>query len=602
MTIAPSPGNTPLFSVSSHFSSFCGTCSKAHINSGSYQGADDFNLTTGRHQLGFGANFFYRNLDFQVSTQQNPEFDFSGINTGDPLADLFIGLPNQFIQGNLTKMNEVQFYAGLYANDHIRINSKLALTLGIRWEPYFPAHDTTGRATHFDMSAFLAGKRSTVFPNGPPGILFPGDPGMTDSGTHRHLANFAPRIGLVWDPTGTGRTSIRTAYGIMYDLPALQIFDRFGFGPPFASTVTIPNPAGGLGDPFAGYPGGNPFPQPIPPTHNAAFVTGGQYIDLPFYIKPPYTQQWNLSIQRQVGEDWLFTANYLGNKSTHRWTNSSPNYAVYIPGNCGSSACSTVANTNQRRILALADPVGGALFSTLTRIDDGANASYNGLLLSANHRLSRNFSALVNYTWSHCISDGDVSSEVSGGSYQDPNNRRGDRGNCVVDVRHIFNASVVALSPRFANGVAQRLLGSWELSGIITKRSGFWFNAVSSNDNSLSGVGSDRPNVVADSHVGNPSLNQWFNTAAFVANTRGAFGNSGRNNLEGPGAFTLDAALMRSFRVIERQTLVARVEAFNLLNHPVFNNPRNSITDANFGKILGAGDPRILQFALKYVF
>ena len=190
---------------------------------------------------------------------------------------------------------------------------------------------------------------------------------MTDSGTNRHLANFAPRVGLVWDPTGTGRTSIRTAYGILYDLPALQIFDRFGFGPPFASTVTIPNPAGGLSNPFAGYPGGNPFPQPSPPPRDAVFVTGGQYIDLPLHIRPPYTQQWNFSVQRQIGEEWLFTANYLGNKSSHRWTNTSANYAVYIPGNCGNSACSTVANTNQRRVLALADPVGGALFSSLTR-------------------------------------------------------------------------------------------------------------------------------------------------------------------------------------------------------------------------------------------
>ena len=201
----------------------------------------------------------------------------------------------------------------------------------------------------------------------------------------------------------------------MYDIPPLQIYDRFGFGPPWASTITLPNPAGGLSDPFATYPGGNPVPQPFPPPKNAAFVTGGQYVNLPFYVHPPSMQQWNMSIQRQVGEAWLFTANYLGNKSTHRWVNSSPNYAVYIPGTCGNSPCSTVANTNQRRILALANAREGALFSTLSHSDDGANATYNGLLLSANHRLSQNFSALLNYTGAHCISEGDASSEISGG-------------------------------------------------------------------------------------------------------------------------------------------------------------------------------------------
>ncbi|MDQ2946438.1 MAG: carboxypeptidase regulatory-like domain-containing protein, partial [Acidobacteriota bacterium] len=156
-----------------------------------------------------------------------------------------------------------------------------------------------------ESTAFLAGVKSTVFPNAPAGISFPGDPGMTDSGTHRRLADFAPRVGLVWDPNGNGHTTIRAAYGIMYDIPPLQIYDRFGFGPPWASTITLPNPAGGLSDPFATYPGGNPFPQPFPPPKNAAFVTGGQYANLPFYVHAPSMQQWNFSIQREVGEAWL---------------------------------------------------------------------------------------------------------------------------------------------------------------------------------------------------------------------------------------------------------------------------------------------------------
>jgi hypothetical protein len=602
LNVAPSPGNFPLFSITSHFSTFCGTCSKAHVNSGSYQAADDFNVIAGRHQFAIGGEFIHRLLDFQVSTQQNPEFDFSGVNTGDPLADLLLGRPSQFIQGNLTRMNETEQYLGLYAMDKIRLTSHLTLNAGLRWEPYFPVHDVNGRATHFDMAAFLADTKSTVFSNAAAGVSFPGDPRTTDSGTHHRLADFAPRIGIVWDPKGNGRTTLRAAYGIMYDIPPMQIYDRFGFGPPWASTITLTNPTGGLANPFATYPGGNPFPQPSPPPKDAVFVTGGQYANLPFHIHPPYMQQWNFSVQRQLGASWLITANYLGNKSIHRWVNDYQNYAVYIPGTCGNSPCSTTGNTAQRRVLYLLNPVQGAFFSSITQVDDGANAVYNGLLVSANHRLSRHFSTLLNYTWSHCISEGDASSEIAGGVYQNPNNRNADRGNCVVDVRHIFNASVVALSPQFSRSWMQRLLGNWEVSGIMGKRSGLWFNAGAGLDNSLSGVGADRPDLVGDPHISKPSLNQWFNTAAFKANAPGTFGNSGRNNLEGPGAFTFDTALMRRFQIVEKQQIEVRAEAFNILNHAVFNNPSGTFTSSNFGKILGANDPRILQFALKYLF
>ena len=595
LNVAPSPANFPLFSISNHFSTFCGTCSRAHVNSGSWQVADDFNLVRGNHQFSFGADLIRRNLDFQVSTQQNPEFDFNGVNTGDPLADLFLGRPSQFIQGNITRLDELQHYVGIYGMDKIRISPRLSVNVGLRWEPYFPVHDVKGRATHFDMASFLAGRTSSVFQNAPAGVLFPGDQRMTDSGTHRHLADFAPRIGLVWDPNGSGRTTIRAAYGIMYDIPPLQIYDRFGFGPPWASTITISNPSRGLSDPFATYPGGNPFPQPSPPPKNAKFVTAGQYVDLPLYVHPPYMQEWNLSVQRQVGDAWLFTANYMGNKSIHRWVDAYHNYAVYMPG-------ATVGNTQQRRVLSLLDPAQGAYFSFIGATDDGATAGYHALLLTANHRLSRNFSALLNYTWSHCISDFDAASEMAGPFYQNPNNRAGDRGNCVVDVRQIFNASIVGLSPHFNDPWTRRLLGNWEVSGISSKRTGFWINAGAGLDNSLSGVGADRPDLIGDPNSSGGSLSHWINTAAFRANAPGSFGNSGRNNVQGPGAFTFDAALMRRFNLTERHSVQVRVEAFNILNHPVFNNPTTTFTSSNFGKILGANDPRILQFALKYSF
>jgi hypothetical protein len=476
------------------------------------------------------------------------------------------------------------------------------VNLGVRWEPFLPPTEKFRRATHFDMQAYIAGRRTSLFENAPVGFAFSGDADLPgSSATTGNWSNFAPRVGLVWDLAGNGRTTIRSAYAIMYDFPPLQYYDRFGFGPPWASTITIFQPAGGFANPYQGYPGGNPFPQPVPPPRNAFFPNGGQFADVPLDMRLPYTQQWNLSIQRQIGQDWLVTANYLGNKSTHRWTLQNLNTAVFIPGQCGNQACSTQANIDSRRILTLLNPREGAKVGSLTHVDDGAVASYNGLLLSVNRRLRNHFSVLMNYTWSHCISDGDVTSEIIGG-YDNPNSRTMERGNCEVDIRHIFNTSLLAEMPRFKNAFVQKVLGDWQLSTILTKRSGYWFSPGAGRDNNFNGLGGDRANVVGDSHVEEPTLNRWFNPAAFAHAPASSYGNAGRFSLQGPGAFTMDMALMRRIPILEKHEVQIRAEAFNVLNHPVFGNPRSSLTDNNFGRILSAADPRIFQFALKYVF
>ena len=603
LNVAPSPGNFPQISVNGFFSTFCGTCSKATVYSGSKQFADDFSWIKGRHQLSFGGEWIRRDLAYHTSTQQDPAFTFSGQITGYALSDLLLGTPSSFVQGNLTQVNMIQNYIGVYASDKVRLSSRLSVNLGMRWEPYFPEHDTQGRATHFDLAAYKAGTHTTVFQNAPPGVFFPGDAGFPAGGANHRLGNFAPRLGVVWDPRGNGRTVIRSGYGLLYDLPPMQIFDRFGFGPPWASAITINNPAGGFGNPYLGYPGGNPFPQPVPPPANAVFPSGGQYVTLPLNLHTTYFQQWNFSLQHQVGSSWLLSANYLGNKGSHIWLNDQIDPAVYIPGVCGTANCSTVGNTNSRRVLALLNPVAGAAFSSLLQIDDGANSSYNAMLVSANHRLDRYFSILANFTWSHCISDGDVASEISGVGYQDPSNRRANRGNCSTDERRIFNLSVVAQSPQFkGRGVLQYLAADWELSAIVTDHTGLWFSPSSGVDSSLTGVGADRPNVTGTTSVPNPTLAKWFNTSAFVQNTPGTYGNAGRNSLEGPGGFGMDMALLRRIRVHETQSVEVRAEAFNVLNHPTFQNPTGTLSNSTFGRILGANDPRILQFALKYSF
>jgi hypothetical protein len=386
----------------------------------------------------------------------------------------------------------------------------------------------------------------------------------------------------------------------LYDIPGTAPFVWFGFGAPWANTATLNAPVGGFTEPFAGQPGGNPYPQPSPPPKDAAFLPNVSYYTVPIRIRTPYMQQWNLSLQRQLGDGWLLTANYLGNRSLHRWTNRAINPAVYIPGTCGTGPCSTTGNTVTRRFLARLSPAG-ANMGPMPILDDGAGTNYNAMLFAVNRRFSRNFSMLANYTLSHCLSDGDGDPGIGGG-YQDPNNRRAEYGNCNNDVRHLFNASILAQTPKFAGAWTNRILSDWQISGIITKRSGLWFNVTAGRDNSLTAINADRPDVIGDPVVDNPSTGRWFNPAVFQLAPAGTFGNSGRTNIEGPGGFTFDMALMRRFAIREGHRLQVRAEAFNVLNHPVYGNPRTSMADTNIGRILTANDPRIMQFALKYVF
>jgi hypothetical protein len=285
------------------------------------------------------------------------------------------------------------------------------------------------------------------------------------------------------------------------------------------------------------------------------------------------------------------------------------NPAVYIGGNCSagqygltaSGACSTTGNTNARRVFSLAKPYGQYFGSAIT-VDTAGNASYNALLLTVQHRLSHNFSALTNYTWSHCFNQGEAGQDIVN-FYQDSQNRRAEWGNCAADRRQIGNASLVFKSPQFASTWIQRMAGDWQASGIYTFTSGSWLTMTDGTDISLTGLGSDRPNVASDWHVSGPTIKQWFNTSAFTRQTGGTFGNTGRATILGPSSWNVDAALSRTFRVTETTKMDLRVEAFNLLNHARFSNPGTSLSNGNtLGQITSALDPRIMQLALKLSF
>jgi hypothetical protein len=593
--------------VSDKFAAGCSSCSTATFKNNSGQLADDVDMIRGRHHISFGADVIRNQMNIQVTYAGDALINFNGQFSNDAMLDFLLGLTSQFRQAAPFGGQERQLYVGTYVMDNFQVSKRFNLQLGLRWEPYLPMkelHHVGG--TYFSPTAYAAGTRSQVFVNAPPGMFYIGDPGYpSDAFSFRRLSDLEPRVGMVWDPTGSGRQTIRAGYGLFYHTPMTFYYSDADLNAPWSSAVTITSPAGGLTNPYQGFPGGNPFPTPRP-SKNVPFVPGGAYFAFPTEGLPTSMHQWDLSYQRQLTANWLISATYVGNKTTHIWTGYEANPAVYIPGTCGGSPCSTTGNTAQRRLLSLINPVYGSEISTIANADDGSNGEYNGLILSAQHRFSKNYTLLTNYTWSHCIDEGDFGGDINGPQYQNPYNRNADRGNCGFDIRHNFNLSFVVTSPKFAGAWNNRLLGNWQFAPIFTVRSGAWYSVSSGRDNSLTGIGLDRPNVVSgvNPYTRNMQTLQWLNPAAFVPNSIGTFGNLGQASLVGPGSFAMDLAVTRNFNVPrhEGHRVELRFEFFNLTNHTNFGTPDSDLTSSTFGLIQSAGDPRILQFAMKYVF
>jgi len=594
--------------VSNAFTSAGGTATPGQAVVQSHQLADDLSLIRGSHQLAFGVSWIRPIQNGRFFVFPNGGFTSNGQTTGLSMADFLIGALSSFQQQNVQEDMERWHSLGVYAQDSWRVTSRLTVNYGLRWEPYIGGSLPRGQVAHFDQSLFNQGVHSQAYVNAPAGMLYPGDPGFDTNNRPNKIqwADFAPRIGLVWDPKGNGRMTVRASYGLLYDFPDTLFFNGYTNLPPWGGGVTLSNPPGGLADPWKGQPGGNPFPTVL--SKNITFPNAGTFLTVPLNPHVPYVEQYNLSIQRQIGASWLASASYLGTLTMHGWTAVQLDPGIYIPGgNCvfggvTFATCSTAANVQQRRVLSLANPVEGAKYGSLTNLDDGGTGSYNGLLLSLQHRLSNHFTVLGNYTWSHCISDGLVT--FFSGTYSDPTNRRFDRSNCPgTDARHNLNISAVLESPRFSHRLVQALAGDWKLSVINRALSGTYFNVTSGTDTRLTGVGGDRPNLIASNgYCGNQNLNCWLDPKAFVAAPTGLNGNVGNNAFRGPGYFNVDMGLSRAFRVRERQRVEIRGEAFNVQNRVNFNNPTGALNSSVFGKIQADRAPRIMQFAIKYVF
>jgi hypothetical protein len=343
-------------------------------------------------------------------------------------------------------------------------------------------------------------------------------------------------------------------------------------------------------------------------------------LPVPPDMKTHVQYSWNLTVERQMTSDMFVRASYVGTHITHIWNAIELNPALYLGlGSCTLNTatgpvsypvCSTLANINQRRVLNLANPQ--ANLGYLTQYDDGGTQGYNGMLLDMRWRHGRNLNFNTNYTWSHCIGLPVITLLNPGANYvhqayqnNGPINRNLDIGNCSQDRRQIFNSTMVATIPAFSSGALRAVASDWTFSTSFSARSGQPLNVTVGSDQALNGFSSQRANQVLENPYGDrSSLNSYINTSAFAIPALGAFGNVGQGSLVGPGYWDWSQAVSRQFQIREGQKLEFRAEAFNVTNSLRRANPGTSLSNANtFGRILNSNNgPRIMQFALKYVF
>lgn len=568
------------------------------FESTTYQLSQDFDWIRGAHQVSFGGSWIRPGLDVVGPFQANGIFTFNGTRAGAGrlgLADLMLGLPSQFRQGGNQTVNQTLNYFGAYVQDVWRVGDKLTLNAGLRWEPYLSATDANGYYSNFSMDAFRAGRRSTVFTNAPVGLLFSGDEGFPDAAnTFDNLAQVAPRLGLAWDPSGNNVQTIRAAVGVYYDSPKLWQYGRHPLNAPYGNTIQVNQPAS-INDPWAAYPGGNPFPIPSPPPSDVRFPALGTYVTMPLDLEPMRVTQWNLSYQRQFASSWMASVSYLGNRTANIWIGKELNPAVFIPG------ASTQGNQDARRVLSQLNPVEGAFYSTIQESFEGWGR-YHGVILGVQKRMSNGWSMNTNLTLSRCRNNGEPGTDITN-VFPDPNDPGTNWGPCDVDRPFIVNSSFTYLSPGVGGGLLRTLTSDWSVGTVFQARSGSPLTPTTTGNLSLTGLGNQRPFVVGDPDIDDRSAARWFNTAAFAPNTPGNWGDTPRGFLRGPAFWNIDVALSRVVRVSDRNRLELRAEAFNLTNRVHLGNPNVVYGNANFGRVINTlADPRVMQLAIKFAF
>ena len=594
-------------------------------NTFSYSGS--LSWVHGRHELKFGGGYRRDQINALQGIATNGFFVFANFPYSDGFASFLSGDPVVFLQGGGDFAREIRDRAlDAYGQDTYKVNSRLTLNLGLRYELPFPSTENNNM-----VNLFVPGAQSTVLPNAPAGLLYPGDRGVPAGLIPTEKTAFAPRVGVAWDPRGDSKTVVSAAYGIFYE----PFYNGEGgplqdpvSSPPYLKTQQISFPVNSFANPFYTP---NPFSQAFPEPMTLLVVARNLHL--------PYAQDWNLNIQRSLGQDWLLQVGYVGTTGVRLPRFIEGNPPVFVPGMSNSIAfcapqsppClnSTENNVNYRRLYSgctLADPTGNCTYSSVGEIAGIANSSYNALEASLRKRFSHGLSFLASYTWSHSIDDvssfnitGSAAQDVAGENdlAQNPFDLAAERGRSMFDSRHRFVLSYQWSLPFLQHSSTWygHILGNWQLNGIVTAMSGGPFTVYDSGDPSLqgqapeiTGFSANRPNLIGNPNSGPRTPQEWFNVSAFQQlqpdplGRFEVFGDEGRNVVQGPGYVNWDASAFKNIRLTESKDLQFRGELFNLLNHTNFRLPVSDIESPTFGQVQSDVSPRVIQVALKFLF
>jgi Carboxypeptidase regulatory-like domain/TonB dependent receptor len=524
-----------------------------------YQIGDNLTLNRGAHSIKIGGEFRALELNGYVEVYSRGQINFTGALTGSGIGDLLFGLPTLGIHSTYTGPQTLRSKSiNAYVQDDWKITRNLTVNLGFRYEYDSPATDPTNRMATFD---FQTGSTVQVGTNG-----------ISRSGTQGWNGGFDPRVGFAWSPMN--KTVIRGGYGIYHDAGMFVVDSSLYYNPPyFTVSVFFPSATSliTLANPFA--------------TSNG-FVPPAALSILSPNFKPSYTQHWNLNIQREIDRVGVFTIAYAASKGTDLPRSLDINQP--FPGSA-----------------PLYTRAPYPAFSNILETESGGNSEYQSLQLSLKRQLSGRLSVVAAYTFSKSIDDTSAFLPTSSDQNfpQDSHNYRLERSLSSFDVPHRGTIAFLYRIP----GASPWIRG-FELSSIITAQSGLPFTPELSSDNSNTGntggnFGIDRPNVLHNPTLSNPTPSEWFDVTAFAIPPQFTWGNAGRNILRGPGLFTTDLSLRRVFALRERLRLTAEAQSFNLFNQANFNQP-DAFADQplTFGKIFSAKDPRQIQFALRLAF
>ncbi|MGC1362249.1 MAG: TonB-dependent receptor [Silvibacterium sp.] len=560
----------------------------------------------GTNEIQLGGEYLRIRAPMGNTYQADGDYSFDNNLTGNSMADFMLGDVSSFTQGGGLYLNFTGNEWSFFVQDNWHATPRLTVSAGLRWDPFFPYTDSEGR-----VACFVPGAQSTRFPNSPQDLIFGGsnhDAGCPASSIFNNLGNLGPRLGFAYQLTQDGKTSLRGGVGYYYQAPNTVAFEDVVGVPPFAPIVNIQDT--NFTDPYGAANVTNPFPAQFGPSNpgpNATFpqnISFTQIFDRHFRL--PQILTYNLTLERGFGNSWLLRAAYAGNRGAHLGGTGDQeagllqlNPSVYIPGQ------STEDNVQSRRIYPN--------FGFINSINSGVNSNYNAGQLELEKRLSYGLSFQTNFTWSRALNDYGPNGEPGGlATNSCACGRYFDYGPDAGDDNKVFRISGNYAFPRAPfKGVADKAINGWNLSSILNWQSGFPFTVFSEDDNSFSAIGADRPDltvasikdaVLSTGRSHSQLVNEWFDTAAFTANQIGTYGNIGKNSLRGPRLFNTDLALLKTGQVGERVSYEFRAEFYNVFNNVNFGNPDAGLQDSNFGQIASAGDPRILQMALKFKF